>query len=70
MRVQAVKNFLRFINFIYSEGIDYRTIAIPRIANRHINFLEEDEVYRLLEVVDECETTPIAKQRSKLLIML
>lgn len=70
MRIQAVKNFLRFTNFIYNEGIDYRTIAIPRITNRHINFLEEDEVYKLLKVVDECEKTPIGRQRSKLLITL
>lgn len=70
MRVQSVKNFLKFMNFIYGEGIDYRNIEIPRIREQHINFLEESEVEQLLEVVEKEEKTEIWKQRSKLLITI
>ncbi len=70
MRIQSVKNFLRFMNFIYWAGIDYRNIEIPRIKDMHINFLEEEEVQQLLQVAEETEKTPIGKQRSKLLITL
>ena len=70
MKVQSVKNFLKFVNFIHDEGIDYRNIEIPRIRERHINFLEEDEVQKLLDVVDQSETTEIGRNRSKLLIMV
>lgn len=70
MRVQSVKNFLKFMNFIYGEGIDYRNIEIPRIKDSHINFLEEKELEELLEVVKETEKSPMGKKRSELLITL
>lgn len=70
MRIQSVKNFLKFMNFIYGEGIDHRNIEIPRIREHHINFLEEYEVEKLLEVVEKEEKTEIWKQRSKLLITI
>lgn len=59
MRIQSVKNFLKFMNFIYGEGIDHRNIEIPRLREQHINFLEEYEVERLLEVVEKEEKTEI-----------
>lgn len=70
MRIQSVKNFLKFMNFIYGKGIDYRNIEIPRIKDMHINFLEEEEVQQLLEVVEKTEKSQIGKERSKLLITL
>lgn len=70
MKIQSVKNFLKFMNFIYGDGIDHRNIEIPRITQHHINFLEEREVEQLLEVVDQEEKTEIWKQRSKLLIAI
>jgi len=47
------------MNFIYGEGIDHRNIEIPRLREQHINFLEEYEVERLLEVVEKEEKTEI-----------
>lgn len=70
MRIQAVKNFLHFTNYIYNEWLDYRTIDIPKIKNFHINFLEEDEIQKLLEIINQIEVSLIGRARSKLLVVL
>lgn len=69
-KIQAVKQFLKFCNFIYEQWMDYNRIETPKIYSKPMDFLEEIEVKRLIEHVDHSEQYEINRLRSKLFITM
>ena len=69
-KIQAIKNFVKYLNMIYNTGIAYSTIASPKCKSKPMDFLEEEEIQQFIKHIDQVEKYDINKLRSKLLVTM
>lgn len=69
-KVQAIKNFVKYLNIIYNTGLDYNKIASPKVKSQVMNFLEEEEIQQFLQHIDQVEKYEINRLRGKLLVTM
>jgi site-specific recombinase XerD len=69
-KIQTIKNFLKFVNFIYDVGLTYTKIESPKVKYPTIEPLSREEIQNLLRYVRRIELQDIDRLRSELLIMI
>lgn len=70
LRIQAIKNFLKWTNYYYDKWINFALIPSPKHKSIPMDYLEEKEIKQLLKHIDHVEKYKINKLRSKLLITI
>lgn len=69
-KIQAIKNFVKYLNTIYNTGLDYNKIASPKVKSPTIDFLEEEEIQQFIKHIDQVEPYEINRLRGKLLVTM
>ena len=67
-KITAIKSFLKYINLIYEEGVDYRKIETKRIKSDYIECISEEEFKQLFDFIWTYEKYRINALRMQLLI--
>ena len=67
-KVTAIKSFLKFLNLIYDEGLDYRKIETKKIKSDYIECLSENEIQMLMDYIRSYEKYKINALRMQLLV--
>ena len=67
-KLTALKSFLKFINLIYSCGLDYKKIETKRIKSDYIEVITENEYKTLFDYIGNTEKYKINSLRFQLLI--
>lgn len=66
-KLVAIKSFLKYLNYYYDAGIDYRKIEIKKCKSDYIESLTEAEFNTFMEFIDHHEKYRINSLRSQLL---
>lgn len=66
-KLTALKSFLKFMNCMYDEGLDYRKIEQKRIKSDYIEYITEDEFKMLMSFIGSYEKYRINSLRMQLL---
>jgi len=66
-KIIAIKSFLKFLNFFYDIGLDYRKIETKRIKSDYIEYLTENEFQTFFDFIWNYEHYKINALRMQLL---
>lgn len=69
-RVIVIKNFLKFYNDIYSDGMKAKEVRLPKAKSDRMDFWTAEEIEKIVEYIDKTEKFEINKLRLKLIIAL
>jgi site-specific recombinase XerD len=67
-KITAIKSFLKYINIMYDDGIDFRKIETKRIKSDYIECITEKEYRQLFDYIGTYEKYKINALRMQLLI--
>ena len=67
-KIIAIKNFLKFLNIIYDEWIDYKKIETKKYTSNYIETITQDEFNTFFKRIGEKEKYKINSLRSQLFI--
>jgi len=66
-KLTAIKSFMKYLNYFYNEGIDYRKIETKRIKSDYIEYLTEEEFHTFQDFIGDYEKYRINALRMQLL---
>lgn len=66
-KIVSIKSFLKYINLMYDEGLDYKKIETKRIKSDYIECLTDKEFKLFMNFINHYETYKINSLRSQLL---
>jgi len=69
-KLQPVKKFLEFTNTIYNIWINYQLIKVKKVHSKHMDFFEKEEIWTIIEEIDNIEKYALSRARAKLLVIV
>lgn len=66
-KITAIKSFLKFLNLIYNEGLDFRKVETKKIKTDYIECITDEEFRKLENFIDQHEKYRINALRMELL---
>lgn len=67
-KITSVKSLLKYLNYYYNEGIDYRRLEIKKCKSDYIESLTDDEFHTFMDFIGDYEKYRINALRSQLLV--
>lgn len=67
-KLTAIKSLLKYMNYFYDEGVDYRKIETKRIKSDYIECLTDDEYHTFFNFIWDYEKYRINSLRMQLLV--
>jgi integrase len=69
-KLVAVKNYLKFTNYVYDLGIDASKIKMNKVRYQRCDSFSEEEIKEMIKAVNNTEKYELNRTRLKLLIMI
>lgn len=69
-KLVAVKNFFKFLNYVYDIGIDASKIKMNKVRYQRCDSFSEEEIKEMIKAVNNTEKYELNRTRLKLLIMI
>jgi site-specific recombinase XerD len=67
-KITAIKSFLKYLNYYYDIGIDYRKIETKKIKSDYIECISKKEFELFMNFISDYEKYKINALRSQLLV--
>lgn len=69
-KVQVVKNFLHFVNYVYWVGINANIVEIPKAKSKRMDYFTLDEIHTILDYIESSEKNELNKVRLQLVVLI
>lgn len=69
-KIVCIKNFLKYINYMYWIGMDYKDVILPENKSERMDFWTYDEIKEIINLINKYEKFDICKLRLKLIVLL
>lgn len=66
-KIVSIKSFIKYLNYFYNDGIDYKKIETKKIKSDYIEYLTDTEFNLFMNFISDYEKYKINSLRMKLL---
>ena len=67
-KITSIKSLLKYLNYYYDEGIDYRRVEIKKCKSDYVESITDDEFHTFMDFIGDYEKYRINALRSQLLV--
>lgn len=67
-KITSIKSLLKYLNYYYDEGIDYRRVEIKKCKSDYVESITDDEFHTFMDFIGDYERYRINALRSQLLV--
>ena len=69
-KIQVIKNFLHFVNYVYGIGVNANVIETPKAKSKRMDYFTEEEIKMIIKRVKENEKNELNQTRLILVILI
>lgn len=69
-KIQVIKNFLHFINYVYWEWVNASVIEMPKARSKRMDYFTEEEIRQIIEYIKNTNDSELNKTRIILVILI